>query len=316
MTDRPEWTGERFLPWIEGSEIHYEHLHRYCFASSLVSGKRVLDIASGEGYGSSILSNKAASVMGMDIDPIVVEHAQAKYGSASLAYCAGSLLDIPVKNNSPFDVAVCFEAIEHVVDHQRFLAEVKRILNKDGLFVLSTPNKKKHDGKPADDNPYHVKELYLNEFIELLGGFFKHCYIMGQSVCAASRIFSVDHSCGDGAADYFIKKADEGYGFDNKAGLIPDYYIALVSDKPLDLNLLNDSSHLIDNSNVLLDELKSAVKYYQGQLSLKDGLLDEKTQIINGITQKNMSLEGALQKGKQSKSCSLIQRIRKLICKR
>ena len=34
-----EWTGERYLPWIKGSQIHYEHLHRYAFATQFVKVK-------------------------------------------------------------------------------------------------------------------------------------------------------------------------------------------------------------------------------------------------------------------------------------
>jgi hypothetical protein len=58
-----EWTGERFLPWLEQSLIAYEHLHRYAYATTFVKGKRVLDLASGEGYGSKMMSATASSVV-------------------------------------------------------------------------------------------------------------------------------------------------------------------------------------------------------------------------------------------------------------
>jgi hypothetical protein len=48
-----DFTGERFLPGVPG-EIAYEHWHRYAFALRHVRGKRVLDAACGEGYGTSI----------------------------------------------------------------------------------------------------------------------------------------------------------------------------------------------------------------------------------------------------------------------
>jgi len=51
-----EWTGERYVPWMEPGEIHYEHLHRYRFAKEFVKGKKVLDLACGEGYGSNLLA--------------------------------------------------------------------------------------------------------------------------------------------------------------------------------------------------------------------------------------------------------------------
>ena len=62
-----EHTGERFLPEIDGAYISYEHWHRYLFASSFVAGKSVLDVASGEGYGSALLALTAASVVGVDV---------------------------------------------------------------------------------------------------------------------------------------------------------------------------------------------------------------------------------------------------------
>lgn len=45
--------GERYVPEIKGN-IHLEHMHRYLLAHPLTHGKDVLDIASGEGFGSII----------------------------------------------------------------------------------------------------------------------------------------------------------------------------------------------------------------------------------------------------------------------
>jgi len=59
-----EWTGERYVPGMEGAEIGYEHLHRYAFATQFVRNKRVLDLASGEGYGSHLLAKTAKQVVG------------------------------------------------------------------------------------------------------------------------------------------------------------------------------------------------------------------------------------------------------------
>lgn len=46
-----EWTGERCVPWAKDLQVIYEHYHRYAFALRFTEGKRVLDLASGEGYG-------------------------------------------------------------------------------------------------------------------------------------------------------------------------------------------------------------------------------------------------------------------------
>ena len=58
-----EFTGERFVP-TEHGVIRQEHLHRYAWCLSMVQGKDVLDVASGEGYGSAMLASRARSVRG------------------------------------------------------------------------------------------------------------------------------------------------------------------------------------------------------------------------------------------------------------
>src|SRR5438876_4947809 len=91
-----EWTGERFLPWARGATTAYEHLHRYAYAATLVKDKRVLDLASGEGYGSRMLASAASSVVGIEIDPEVVRHATAKYGSPNLQFLPASITAVPI----------------------------------------------------------------------------------------------------------------------------------------------------------------------------------------------------------------------------
>ena len=64
-----------------------EHLHRYGLAIDLCDDKVVLDIASGEGYGSSLLAGRALKVYGIDISNEAVEHTTKK--------CPGTQHEIP-----------------------------------------------------------------------------------------------------------------------------------------------------------------------------------------------------------------------------
>jgi len=61
-------TGERYTTAASG-EIKHEHFHRYFFSLQLCGGKTVLDIASGEGYGSALLGTVAERVLGVDRAP-------------------------------------------------------------------------------------------------------------------------------------------------------------------------------------------------------------------------------------------------------
>src|SRR5688572_21943462 len=159
-----DWTGERFVPWVDEAAVAYEHLHRYFWVSGFVQGKRVLDLASGEGYGSNLLARTADFVVGIDIDAGAIRHASEKYTASNLQFLQASITEVPIAEPHSFDVIVCFEAIEHIEAHQALLAEVKRLLKKEGLFVVSTPNKSVYNEHSEEHNPYHVKELSFDEF--------------------------------------------------------------------------------------------------------------------------------------------------------
>src|SRR5688572_10418148 len=91
-----EATGERMLPEMRDPSILIEHLHRYALAKQFCQGKIVLDIASGEGYGSNILSDVAQEVIGVDIDEVSVKYASHKYKNKNLSFKTGSADSIPV----------------------------------------------------------------------------------------------------------------------------------------------------------------------------------------------------------------------------
>jgi len=161
-----EWTGERFLPNVDpsisGAEIHYEHLHRYAFAAQYVADRIVLDLASGEGYGTFLLSNTAKYVIGIDIDPEAVTHASKTYQRENIEFRQGSITNIPIVGSEIFDVIVCFEAIEHIIEHEILLSEISRLLKKDGLLIISTPNKKKYSDDSDYHNPFHENSILMS----------------------------------------------------------------------------------------------------------------------------------------------------------
>jgi ubiquinone/menaquinone biosynthesis C-methylase UbiE len=170
-----ENSGERLIPGGSDIPTFYEHIYRYAFACKLLTGLEILDIASGEGYGTHALSRVAKCVMGVDIDAETVEHARAKYGHE---YAVGSAEKIPIES-ARFDAAVSFETIEHIPKPEGFLKELSRILKPGGCLVISTPNKDvyHYDQEP---NPFHLSELTLAEFTTILTPYFEIKEIYGQ----------------------------------------------------------------------------------------------------------------------------------------
>ena len=185
-----EFTGERFVPWLSG-EIAYEHWHRYAFARRFVAGRRVLDAACGEGYGTALLARGAAHAIGLDLDPAAVAHARAAYaGQPRLAYECGSVAAIPLPDAS-IDVIVSFETIEHLpaADQPVMIAEFARVLAPGGLLLISSPNKKVYSDDTGYSNPFHLHELYREGFAALLCTAFPHQRWFRQARLVASAIW-------------------------------------------------------------------------------------------------------------------------------
>ena len=173
------YTGER-LETFFFNRASVEHLHRYAIATKYVKDKNVLDIASGEGYGSNLLSKYAKFVYGVDIDSTTIETAKQKYQSTNISFLQGCISEIPLENNS-VDVVVSFETIEHHKHHQRMMDEIKRVLKKGGLLIISTPDKKVYSDERNYSNPHHVKELYIEEFEKLLQSSFTNVVLFNQA---------------------------------------------------------------------------------------------------------------------------------------
>jgi GT2 family glycosyltransferase/glycosyltransferase involved in cell wall biosynthesis/SAM-dependent methyltransferase len=220
------FTGERFTPET-GGNIALEHLPRYAMACELAAGRVVLDIASGEGYGAAMLANNAGNVIGVDISSAAVEHARNRYRRENLEYRVGSCVAIPLPDAS-VDLVVSFETIEHHDQHEQMMLEIKRILRPTGILLISSPDKHHYSDGPGYRNPFHVKELYLHEFKQLIERHFRNAAYFGQRILYGSCVLA--ESLHTPSSNY----SNGSEGIKKAAGhLTPLYHIAVASDLPL-----------------------------------------------------------------------------------
>ena len=181
------FTGERFIPGYRDGSTELEHIHRYCMVLPLARGRRVLDIACGEGYGSDLIAQAANSVIGVELDTQVVDAASQRYERVNLNFRQGNILNIPVEDAS-CELVICFETIEHIADHAKAVAEMKRVMTADGVLVVSTPNSKKYRAGAAQPNLFHVKELTRSGLKQMLSAHFQHVTLYQQEVSFGSFI--------------------------------------------------------------------------------------------------------------------------------
>jgi hypothetical protein len=228
-SERLAATGERFTPGSTG-EIEHEHYHRYLFALELCADRDVLDVASGEGYGSALLATRARTVIGVEVDAAVVAHAASSYAAPGLTFRVGDCAALPVETAS-VDVVVSFETLEHITEQARFLTEIERVLRPDGLLVLSSPVRGVYS--PEKPNPFHRRELTREELEELIGSRFRHSAWLGQTPVVGSALLADAPPPGVTPGQLYWRRC-EGGGFDPIDGIGPSPYLLVVaSDGPL-----------------------------------------------------------------------------------
>ena len=181
-----EWTGERLTTATAG-QVEVEHYHRYFLARRCVRGLDVLDIASGEGYGSALLAQTAKSVVGVEIDPMAVSHASKAYVAPNLRFQAGRAQEIPLGDRS-VDCVVSFETLEHFYEQEQFLDEIRRVLRPGGFLILSSPNREIYSPPGSQPNPHHVRELSREEVVSLVERRFGNVILLGQRPIVGSVI--------------------------------------------------------------------------------------------------------------------------------
>ncbi len=185
------FTGERFTPECKG-RIWHEHWHRYLFVAELARGKRVLDAACGEGYGSAFIARTAGQVIGADLDPDSIAHAETRYGKiANLRFLAASVTSLPLEDAS-VDLVVSFETIEHLAEQDAMLAEFRRVLTADGCLILSSPNRPVYSDQQHYSNEYHVREMDRKELEDLLAPHFPQSRWFAQRFLFQSMLWSLE----------------------------------------------------------------------------------------------------------------------------
>jgi SAM-dependent methyltransferase len=142
--------GERIRPSAVTSGGYRDHLGRYLFAGHFVAGRSVVDLCCGSGYGSNLLlAAGAVRVRGVDIAADAITAAKRHYVGPE--FVVGGV-DQPLDLRD-FDVAVCFEGIEHVSDPEQLLVNMRGA----DVALVSSPNA---DFSPGgfSGNPHHLRE--------------------------------------------------------------------------------------------------------------------------------------------------------------
>lgn len=112
---------------------------RHFHGASPLAGLPTLDIGSSTGFTAEALHRAGLDVTGIDIDLPGLAHARAQFGSTAHFLCADGAR-LPFADRS-FDVVVFNHIYEHVVDPDAVMAEISRVLTRDGVVYFAFGNK-------------------------------------------------------------------------------------------------------------------------------------------------------------------------------
>jgi SAM-dependent methyltransferase len=168
-------TGERTLPDVPAENYWYRrHVAAYEWIAERCAGLRVADLACGEGYGSELLARRAMEVVGVDANPEAFEHARLRYRRPNLRFERGLVEEF----SEPQDAIVFQQTIEHV---ERPVELLSRFAELAPVSYVSTPNRLTlaPPGAPKSDNPWHLREYTLEQYLELLQPWFSRVEVLG-----------------------------------------------------------------------------------------------------------------------------------------
>lgn len=101
-----------------------------------VDGRRVCDLACGEGYLSRILASRGARVTGVDISRILLDHAREHSQQKNISYVLDDAQSLSRITTASMDAVVCNMALMDIPDLSATFASVRRILVDSGIFVF------------------------------------------------------------------------------------------------------------------------------------------------------------------------------------
>ncbi|SAK53535.1 class I SAM-dependent methyltransferase [Caballeronia ptereochthonis] len=141
------------------------HIARYLTAKDLCSGRKVLDIACGEGYGSWLMAEWGAqSVLGVDVSPEAVAAANKRFSNERVRFVASPGEQLTqITQEQKFDLIVSLETIEHVDDPELFLKNIRDVAAPNATIIISAPNDYWYYDL-GGQNEFHKRRFTLEEF--------------------------------------------------------------------------------------------------------------------------------------------------------
>jgi 2-polyprenyl-3-methyl-5-hydroxy-6-metoxy-1,4-benzoquinol methylase len=218
---------ERIDPFHKEDRFCLDHLLRYEWAKALVEEKRVLDVACGLGFGTTMLAHaNASAVAGVDLDEETIRQCRDWWKHPRVEFKAGKIEELASLSLDPFDRVVCFETLEHVEDPVRALEAIHSVMKEDGVLIGSVPG----ETDWAEENEFHLQFFNPARLEGIVGKIFKNVRLFRQRFHLSSLIEGFEEF--GGAVIHKENPAGTRIDF-GRAPAWADTYLFIASDGPL-----------------------------------------------------------------------------------
>ena len=125
----------RYNRFMRKDRAAYDEM--YELIRSVVRHKTVLELATGTGLIAKHIVNAAALVEATDASPEMIAEAKRDNRSAKLHFSVQDMFRLPYADRS-FDVVIVSNALHIVLQPEKALQEIKRVLKDDGVLIAPT----------------------------------------------------------------------------------------------------------------------------------------------------------------------------------
>ena len=117
---------------------------RYLIMEPMIKGIRILDVGCGNGFLSGRLARKGFEMVSLDISKkalVAINNLQITNNTKRINLILADAQSIPLRNDV-FDSVIHTDVLEHLVNDEKALDEIYRVLKPDGIGVISVPTLK------------------------------------------------------------------------------------------------------------------------------------------------------------------------------
>lgn len=167
-------------PWISSdnwNEMEISTVDLFNFHSNVKNNKdrlKLLDVGVGLGRLLEKLCSEHQNIdaYGMDISTSYLKIAKSK----GIEVCYSKIEDMPYKNDF-FDVILCTDVLEHVIDLNLCVSKILSVLKKGGLLIIRVPHREDLSEYLSPNYPYklaHVRNFDCSNLEALFSKIFPH----------------------------------------------------------------------------------------------------------------------------------------------